>query len=104
MSAIFSLSRADAAEPEVPFHIEIQGLADEELLDIWVQTQSMEAFLSAQSNGSLRMMPGYEQAIVKELQVRTLKRPLFDWQSQLSQAMAPKKSMPNVTKVRFERV
>ncbi len=74
MSRVFSVTD-ETMDHEIPFHVEIQVLPDDELLDIWVQTQSIEMMLRTEAGHGVRLMPNYEQLIMHELQMRALKRP-----------------------------
>lgn len=87
MSRVFSVTD-DSVEREIPFNVEIQTLPDDELLDIWVQTQSIEMMLRAESGHGVRLMPNYEQLIMQELQMRALKRPPFNLPQVLKSSVA----------------
>ena len=53
------------------FAKQIKSLADNELLDIWEETQRLEHLMLAEWNTGLELAPEYERLIVLELQYRT---------------------------------
>ena len=53
------------------FAKQIKSLADDELLDIWEETQRLEHIMLAEWDTSLELAPEYERLIVLELQYRT---------------------------------
>lgn len=55
---------------EQPFELRIKSLADDELLDIWVETQELERMLREEWNAELELAPEYERMIIHELQLR----------------------------------
>lgn len=55
---------------EQPFEQRIKSLADDELLDIWVETQELERVLREEWDAELELAPEYERMILHELQVR----------------------------------
>lgn len=59
---------------ELPFELRIKSLADDELLDIWVETQELERVLREEWNAELELAPEYERMIIQELQVRSGKK------------------------------
>jgi len=52
------------------FAKQIKSLADNELLDIWEETQRLEQVMFAEWNTVLELAPEYERLIVLELQYR----------------------------------
>lgn len=56
---------------DMPFSQRVKSLADEELLEIWVETQQLEGILSRETGASLPLAPEYERAIVEELCLRS---------------------------------
>jgi hypothetical protein len=56
------------------FAKQIKSLADDELLDIWEETQRLEHVMLAEWNATLELAPEYERLIVLELQYRTSMR------------------------------
>lgn len=55
---------------EQPFSVRLKSLADDELLDIWEETQELEHILREEWNAELELAPEYERQIVQELQLR----------------------------------
>lgn len=55
---------------EQPFELRIKSLTDDELLDIWVETQELERMLREEWDAELELAPEYERMIVHELQLR----------------------------------
>ena len=53
------------------FAKQIKSLADDELLDIWEETQRLEQLMRAEWDAALELAPEYERLIVLELQYRT---------------------------------
>ena len=54
-----------------PFDKRVKTLADNELLEIWEETQQLEDLLRTQMQPDLAMAPEYERLIVSELQLRS---------------------------------
>ena len=54
-----------------PFDKRVKTLADNELLEIWEETQQLEDLLRTQMQTDLDMAPEYERLIVSELQLRS---------------------------------
>ncbi|MBO4301253.1 MAG: hypothetical protein J5861_06585 [Desulfovibrio sp.] len=57
-----------------PFAQRVKSLADDELLEIWEETQQIETILSKALHADLEISPEYEKAIVEELFVRSGRR------------------------------
>lgn len=57
-------------DEDEPFEEKVKSLADEELLEIWAESQQVENMLNSQSNDSFFLDPSYEKTIVMELYVR----------------------------------
>lgn len=55
---------------EQPFDQRIKSLADDELLDIWLETQELERMLREEWDAELELAPNYERMIIHELQLR----------------------------------
>lgn len=53
-----------------PFSVRLKSLADDELLDVWEETQELERILREEWNTELELAPEYERLIVQELQLR----------------------------------
>jgi len=53
------------------FAKQIKSLADDELLDIWEETQRLEHIMLAEWDSAFELAPEYERLIVLELQYRT---------------------------------
>jgi hypothetical protein len=52
------------------FAKQIKSLADDELLDIWEETQRLEHIMLAEWDSAFELAPEYERLIVLELQYR----------------------------------
>ena len=52
------------------FSKQIKSLADDELLDIWEETQRLEQLMLAEWDTAFELAPEYERLIVLELQYR----------------------------------
>lgn len=59
---------------DLPFAVRLKSLADDELLDIWEETQQLERMLREEWDTELELAPEYERLIVRELQLRAGKR------------------------------
>lgn len=57
-----------------PFDLRLKSLADDELLDIWEETQELERILREEWDAELELAPEYERLIVQELQLRLGKK------------------------------
>lgn len=57
-----------------PFEEKVKCLADEELLEIWAESQQMENLLNMRLPMSVSLSPGYEQTIINELTLRLGRR------------------------------
>lgn len=67
----FSMGKRIPFSEEEPFYVQIKSLADDELLDIWAETQELERMLREEWNAELELAPEYERLIVLELQLRS---------------------------------
>ena len=61
-------------QDEQSFDQRVKNLADDELLEIWAETQQIEQLLSSQLEAELTLAPESEQAIVAELCLRSCRR------------------------------
>ncbi len=59
---------------DMPFSSRLKTLADDELLDIWEETQEIERILREEWNAELELAPEYEKLIIQELQLRISKK------------------------------
>lgn len=59
---------------EEPFAERVKSLADDELLEIWEETQQIESLLSTELHTDLAIAPDYEKAIVEELRLRSSRK------------------------------
>ena len=59
---------------EQPFAERVKSLADDELLEIWEETQQLESMLCSALHTDLALAPDYEQVIVEELFLRSRRR------------------------------
>lgn len=56
---------------DLSFAKQIKSLDDDELLDIWEETQRLEHIALSEWNAQFELAPEYERLIVLELQYRT---------------------------------
>lgn len=68
-------------DEDQPFEEKVKCLADEELLEIWAESQEVENFLSQRLPHDCSPQPAYEQAIIRELSLRMQKRLLGNSQA-----------------------
>ncbi len=59
---------------DLSFAKQIKSLDDDELLDIWEETQRLEHVMLSEWDAQLELAPEYERLIVLELQYRTSMR------------------------------
>ena len=59
---------------EEPFIERVKSLADDELLEIWEETQQIENMLCAELHADFSIAPDYEKVIVEELRLRHSRR------------------------------
>lgn len=59
---------------EQPFAERVKTMADDELLEIWEETQQLESMLSNALHTDLALAPDYEKVIVEELFLRSSRR------------------------------
>ena len=59
---------------EQPFAERVKTMADDELLEIWEETQQLESMLCSALHADLAMAPDYEKVIVEELFLRSSRR------------------------------
>ncbi len=57
-----------------PFALKVKTLADEELLEIWEETQQIEGLIRKELHTDIALTPEYEQVIVAELSLRSGRR------------------------------
>lgn len=57
-----------------PFALKVKALADEELLEIWEETQQIEGLIRKEIFSGMALTPEYEQVIVAELSLRSSRR------------------------------
>ncbi len=57
-----------------PFALKVKTLADEELLEIWEETQQIEGIIRKELHTDMTLTPEYEQVIVAELSLRSGRR------------------------------
>ena len=57
-----------------PFALKVKTLADEELLEIWEETQQIEGLIRKELHTDMTLTPEYEQVIVAELSLRSGRR------------------------------
>lgn len=61
-------------DDDLPFEEKVKCLADEELLEIWAESQEMESYMGRHVPSDLLIAPSYEQAIIHELTIRLGRR------------------------------
>ena len=59
---------------EQPFAERVKTMADDELLEIWEETQQLESMLCNALHTDLALTPDYEKVIVEELFLRSSRR------------------------------
>ena len=59
---------------EQPFAERVKTMADDELLEIWEETQQLESMLCNAVHTDLALAPDYEKVIVEELFLRSSRR------------------------------
>ena len=59
---------------EQPFAERVKTMADDELLEIWEETQQLESILCSALHTDLALAPDYEKVIVDELFLRSSRR------------------------------
>ena len=59
---------------EKPFAERVKNLAEDELLEIWEETQQIECMISAELHTEITIAPDYERLIVEELRLRSSRR------------------------------
>lgn len=59
---------------EQPFAERVKTMADDELLEIWEETQQLEGMLCSALHADLTLAPDYEKVIVEELFLRSSRR------------------------------
>lgn len=68
------MGRLATFEDDEPFEQKIKTLEDEELLEIWAESQQMEQMLAMEMPDAIIIPPSYEKVIVTELFVRAGRR------------------------------
>lgn len=68
------MGRAMPFSENQPFEEKVKCLADEELLEIWVESQQIEGMINAGLPPGCVIAPNFEQAIVAELSARLGKK------------------------------
>lgn len=65
------MARSIPFPDDMPFSQRVKTLADEELLEIWEETQQVELLLNREMRTAISLAPEYERAIVEELRLRS---------------------------------
>ncbi|MBD5557016.1 MAG: hypothetical protein HDQ92_00135 [Desulfovibrio sp.] len=65
------MARSTPFPDDMPFSQRVKSLADEELLEIWEETQQVELMLNREMQAAISLAPEYERAIVEELRLRS---------------------------------
>ena len=65
------MAQAAPFPDDMPFSQRVKSLADEELLEIWEETQQVEFLLNREMRAAISLAPEYERAIVEELRLRS---------------------------------
>lgn len=65
------MAQATPFSDDMPFSQRVKSLADEELLEIWEETQQVEQLLNTEMHAAVSIAPEYERAIVEELRLRS---------------------------------
>ncbi len=59
---------------DVPFSLKLKSLTNDELLDIWAETQELERVLREEWGADVELAYEYEKHIILELQARYCKK------------------------------
>ncbi len=59
---------------DVPFSLKLKTLSNDELLDIWAETQELERVLREEWGADVELAYEYEKYIIMELQTRHCKK------------------------------
>ncbi|WP_374290513.1 hypothetical protein [Desulfovibrio desulfuricans] len=59
---------------EQPFAERVKTMEEDELLEIWEETQQLESMLCSALHADLALAPDYEKVIVEELFLRSSRR------------------------------
>lgn len=65
------MAQATPFPDDMPFSLRVKSLADEELLEIWEETQQVEQLLNKEMHAAVSIAPEYERTIVEELRLRS---------------------------------
>lgn len=61
-------------DDEEPFDVRVKSLADDELLEIWEETQQLATLLGSDMYARDAIGPDYERVIVEELRLRSCRK------------------------------
>lgn len=67
------MGRAEPFEEDIPFEKKIKCLPDEDLMDVWLESQQIEAMLDASAPGHDFPGQSFEAVIIHELSLRACK-------------------------------
>ncbi len=59
---------------DIPFSLKLKSLSNDELLDIWAETQELERVLREEWGADVELAYEYEKFIILELQARHCKK------------------------------
>ncbi len=59
---------------DIPFSLRLKSLSDDELLDIWAETQELERVLREEWGADVELAFEYEKYIILELRTRSFHR------------------------------
>ena len=65
-------------DDDEPFSERVKKLKNQELLEIWEETQHIESMLQAEISTAISISPDYEKVIVNELQRRSSRQCLAE--------------------------
>ena len=68
------MGRAMPFDDNLPFSEKMKCLADEELVEIWAESQRIESIINAGLPPGYAIGPDYETAIINELTLRKTRR------------------------------
>ncbi len=70
---VFMATRTVFTE-DIPFSLRLKSLSDEELLDIWAETQELERVLREEWGADVELAFEYEKYIILELRTRNFQK------------------------------
>ena len=59
---------------DMPFEEKVKCMGDEELVEIWAESQQLEQMITSDFPPGCVITPNYEKAIINELMIRSTRR------------------------------